>query len=115
MLYCFQVLNTAETPLKKGRVELEKTQKSATMMIRGRDQLPHRKSLKQILIFELGKETPEGAVPQLYKMVNGEQDLSEEWLFISFYNTEKMRDSQLNYQAKGFKGTKASIFSYAPN
>lgn len=54
-------------------------------------------------------------MPQLYKMVNGEQDLSEEWLFISFYNTEKMRDSQLNYQAKGFKGTKASIFSYAPN
>lgn len=46
MLYCFQVLNTAETPLKKGRVELGKTQKSATMMIGGREQLPHKKSLK---------------------------------------------------------------------
>lgn len=40
---------------------------------------------------------PERAVPQLCKMVNGEQDLSEKWLFISFYYTEKMRDTQLNY------------------
>lgn len=45
---------------------------------------------------------PERAVAQLGNVVIGEQDLSEKWLFISFYNTEKMRDTQLNYQAKGF-------------
>lgn len=59
---------------------------------------------------------PEGAVPQLCETMNGQQNLNEKWLFISFNNTKKkMRGTQLNYQAKGLEGTKASIFSYAPN
>lgn len=61
---------------------------------------------------------PKGAVPQLYETMNGEQNLNEKWLFISFYNTKKKkkkRDTQLNYQAKGLEGTKASIFLHTPN
>lgn len=52
---------------------------------------------------------PEGAVPQLREPVNGVQNLNEEWLFISDNNTKKKTHKK--YQAKGLKGTKASIFS----
>lgn len=34
---------------------------------------------------------PEGAVPQLYETMNGEQNLNDKWLFISFNNTEKKK------------------------
>lgn len=37
---------------------------------------------------QLGKEMREGAVPELCKTVNGEQNLNEKWLFISFYKTK---------------------------
>ena len=87
MLYCLRVFNTAEVALKKDIVELEKTQKRATMTMRGREQLPHKKGLSRFWFFQLGKEMPEGAVPQLYETMNGEQNLNERWLFISFYNT----------------------------
>lgn len=91
MLYCLQVLNAAEVPLKKDRVELEKTQKSATMMTGGREQLPYKKSLSRFWFFQLGKEMPERAVPQVYETMNGEQNLNEKWLFISFYNTHTQK------------------------
>lgn len=57
-------------------------------------------------------------MPQLCETMNGEQNLNEKWLFISFNNKggkKQQRGTQLNYQAKGLEGTEASVFSYAPN
>lgn len=34
---------------------------------------------------------PERAVPQVYETMNGEQNLNEKWLFISFYNTHTQK------------------------
>lgn len=53
---------------------------------------------------------PKGAVPQLPEPMNGEQNLNEEWLFISDSNTKKKQPHK-KYQARGLKGTKVSIFS----
>lgn len=46
-------------------------------------------------------------MPQLYKMVNGEQDLSEEWLFISFYNTEKNEGQPVELSGKRLQRNKS--------
>lgn len=42
---------------------------------------------------------PEGTVHQLHEPMNGEQNLNEEWLFISDNNT-KEKKTHKKYQAK---------------